>query len=79
MTPVKIQLGKKLSSPIKFTLASKGPLEDTAAYTRCGYFSLSQAAKEPGYDPPKAIQRTLLCSLYLSFIALIKLAKSAKA
>ena len=41
-------------------------------------WSLNQAAKDPGYDPPNAIH-LLSVKLCVVFITLMKLAKSAKA
>lgn len=64
---------------MKLTFASKGPLEDMDAWTKCGYLSRSQAASDPGYDPPNAIHLTCRLNLYLSFILLMKYAKSASA
>lgn len=40
---------------ISNTLANRGPELETDPAIRWGYLSLTQAAIEPGYDPPKAI------------------------
>jgi hypothetical protein len=42
------------NKPWKSNLASRGADDDTASFTILGYFCLNQAAKFPGYEPPKA-------------------------
>lgn len=64
---------------MKSILASRGALDETAPYTRWGYFIRNQAAKDPGYDPPNTIHLTFLFNLSFLFIASMKFAKSAKA
>ena len=59
---------------IKNTFANSGPELDTDPWIKCGYFSLTQAAIEPGYDPPNAIQGPE--NPWDIFIASINVAKS---
>lgn len=64
--------------PGKLTAALTGALVATEAWTRCGYFSLNQAASEPGYEPPKATH-LLFVSPRVSAITVRKWARSASA
>lgn len=65
--------------PMKSTLAKTGPLADMEACTRWGYLERTQAARLPGYEPPKAIHLVPAGKLCSVFIAVIKYAMSAKA
>ena len=67
-----------LVTPGKLTVAWTGALVATEAWTRCGYFSLNQAAREPGYDPPNATN-FLLVRPRASAVLVTKWARSARA
>lgn len=69
---------QSLSIPGKLTVAWTGALVATEAWTRCGYFSLNQAAREPGYDPPNATH-FLLANPRASPTTVRKCARSANA
>ena len=56
------------------TLANSGPELETEPATKWGNFSLTHAAIDPGYEPPKAIHGPVM--LWASVIASIKFAKS---
>lgn len=64
---------------MKSTLAKTGPLADMEACTRWGYLERTQAARLPGYEPPKAIHLVPAGKLCFVFIAVIKYAMSARA
>lgn len=52
-----------LLKPVKSAFASNGPLVLTDPCIKFGYFSLTHAANEPGYDPPNAIHFVSLSKL----------------
>lgn len=64
--------------PGKLTVAWTGALVATAAWTMWGYFSLNQAAREPGYEPPNATHLALV-SPRASAMVVLKCARSANA